>query len=86
MPAPVFRQKDVDWQLWVEAGANPIPRKLVITSKAVGGEPQYTLVIKDWRTDVPADDAAFVFNAPSGAQKVGQDALAGLDQLPHAAQ
>jgi hypothetical protein len=26
---------DADWQLWVEIGARPIPRKYVITSKAV---------------------------------------------------
>ena len=30
-----FPNQDTDWQLWVEVGANPIPRKLVITSKAV---------------------------------------------------
>ena len=35
-----FRAQDVDWQLWVQTGANPIPRKLVITSKAVGGAPE----------------------------------------------
>jgi hypothetical protein len=80
-----FRQKDVDWQLWVTAGPSPIPCKLVITSKGVGGAPEYTLVIRDWKTGVPADDAAFVFNAPSGSQKVGQDALANLDQLPRSA-
>jgi hypothetical protein len=80
-----FRQKDVDWQLWVKAGPTPAPCKLVITSKAVGGAPEYTLVIRDWKTGVPADDAAFVFNAPSGSQKVGQDALANLDQLPRGA-
>lgn len=81
-----FAQKEVDWQLWVESGSKPIPRKLVITSKTVEGQPQYTLVIRDWKADAPADDAAFVFNAPSGAQKVEQGALAGLDQLPQAAQ
>jgi hypothetical protein len=80
-----FRQKEVDWQLWVKTGPTPVPCKLVITSKAVGGAPEYTLVIRDWKTGVPADDAAFVFNAPSGSQKAGQDALANLDQLPNGA-
>jgi hypothetical protein len=81
-----FRQKDVDWQLWVKSGPTPVPCKLVITSKAVGGAPEYTLVIRDWKTGVPADDAAFGFNAPSGSQKAGQEALANLDQLPSGAQ
>jgi hypothetical protein len=77
-----FRAQDVDWQLWVQTGANPIPRKYVITSKAVGGGPQYTLVIKDWKTDAPADPAMFAFKAPSGAQSVSEDALKTLDEVP----
>src|SRR6266446_3252205 len=36
-----FRTIDVDWQIWVETGARPIPRKYVITSKGVGAAPQY---------------------------------------------
>ncbi|HEX7563228.1 MAG TPA: DUF2092 domain-containing protein, partial [Bradyrhizobium sp.] len=48
-----FRDRDVDWQLWVEIGDHPIPRKYVITSKGVGGAPQYTLRIKEWKTDAP---------------------------------
>ena len=47
-----FRNEDTDWQIWIEAGARPIPRKYVITNKGVTGAPQYTLRIKEWRTDV----------------------------------
>jgi hypothetical protein len=77
-----FRAQDVDWQLWVQTGANPIPRKYVITSKAIGGGLQYTLVIRDWKTDAPADPATFAFKAPSGAQKLNEDALKALDEIP----
>jgi hypothetical protein len=49
-----FRSTDVDWQIWIETGARPIPRKYVITSKGVGAAPQYTLRIKDWKTDALA--------------------------------
>jgi len=77
-----FRGQDVDWQLWVEAGANPIPRKLVITSKTVGAAPQYTLVINDWKTGVPADAAMFQFTPPAGAKKLGVEGLATLDEIP----
>jgi hypothetical protein len=41
-----FRNLEIDWQLWVEVGDRPIPRKYVITSKGVGAAPQYTLRIK----------------------------------------
>ena len=46
-----FRGPDTDWQIWIETGAKPVPRKYVITSKTVTGAPQYTLKIRDWKTD-----------------------------------
>jgi hypothetical protein len=80
-----FRNQDVDWQLWVQVGEKPIPCKYVITSKAVGMAPQYTLVIRDWKTDAPVDQTAFSFNPPEGAKKVDQNALSDLDELPPSA-
>jgi hypothetical protein len=64
-----FRNNDVDWQLWVTVGGNPIPRRYVITSKAVTGAPQYTLRIKDWKTDVPVAADAFTFQPPAIPKK-----------------
>jgi hypothetical protein len=78
-----FRDLNVDWQLWVEVGDRPIPRKYVITSKSVGGEPQYTLRIKEWKTDAPIAADAFVFTPPAGASKVALDALVNVDEVPH---
>ena len=65
-----FRDAETDWQIWVETGPRPIPRKYVITSKAVAGAPQYTLLIKDWKTDVAASADAFVFKPSADAKKV----------------
>jgi hypothetical protein len=75
-----FRNVDTDWQIWVELGPRPIPHKYVITSKAVTGMPQYTLRIKEWRTDVAAD--VFAFKSPEGAKKVALEALADTDEVP----
>jgi len=81
-----FRGVDTDWQIWIESGAKPVPRKYVITSKTLAGAPQYTLRIKDWKTDAPADADAFVFKPPAGAQKADLEALASmaLDEVPPA--
>ena len=77
-----FRNADTDWQLWVEAGKHPIPRKLVITSKTLNSAPQYTLRVKTWKTDVmPAKDA-FTFTPPAGADMLDHNALIELDELP----
>ncbi len=77
-----FRNEDVDWQLWVEVGGSPIPRKYVITSKAVTGAPQYTLRIKDWKTDVQVAADAFAFKPPANSQKVDLSALTNIDEVP----
>jgi hypothetical protein len=77
-----FRTPDVDWQIWIQVGPKPIPRKYVITSKGVAQAPQYTIQINDWQTDVPLDANAFVFNVPKGATKVRADQLKHVDEVP----
>ncbi|SNT11898.1 hypothetical protein SAMN05216374_2773 [Tardiphaga sp. OK246] len=81
-----FRNPDVDWQVWIEAGDKPIPRKYIITSKAVTGAPQYTLRFKDWNTDAGASSDAFSFNPPAGVRKVDMSALQDMDEVPQATQ
>ena len=77
-----FRNQDTDWQLWVETGDHPIPRKFVITSKATAAAPQYTLVIKDWKTDVEPGADAFAFQPPADAKHVDFKALGDIDEVP----
>jgi hypothetical protein len=77
-----FRGSEIDWQLWVEIGPNPIPRKYVITSKAVAGAPQYTLRIKTFTTSAPTSPEAFAFKVPAGAKMVDVKSLADIDEVP----
>jgi hypothetical protein len=77
-----FRNFDTDWQLWVEVGDKPIPRKMVITSKTLNSAPQYTLRVKTWNTDVSPASDAFVFVPTANAQRLDPQALDGLDELP----
>jgi hypothetical protein len=75
-----FRNADSDWQIWIESGAKPIPRKYVITTKGVAQGPQYTLRIKEWKTDVPAD--AFAFKPDQSAKKLALGDLGDIDEVP----
>lgn len=77
-----FRNADTDWQIWVETGARPIPRKYVITSKAVAGAPQYTLRIKDWKTDAATGADAFAFTPATDAKKITIEAMRDFDEVP----
>jgi len=78
-----FRGSETDWQIWIEPGAKPVPRKYVITSKTVTGAPQYTLKIRDWKTDANAD-GDFAFKAPADTTKVALDSVVMIefDELP----
>ncbi len=64
------RSGEVDWQLWIEAGDHPVPRRYVITSKWVTGSPEYVITIYDWNPKVKITDNQFNFKPPSGAKKI----------------
>jgi hypothetical protein len=65
-----FTQKNIDWQLWIEDGAHPVPRKAVITYKNVTGSPQFIVWLSDWNFDPRLADSLFDFQPPEGAQQV----------------
>jgi hypothetical protein len=65
-----FRQKLLDWQIWIDAGEHPLPRKLVITFKRQAGEPQYSALIHRWDVRPELTDATFRFQPPTGVRKV----------------
>jgi hypothetical protein len=65
-----FTQKNIDWQLWIEDGANPVPRKAVITYKNVTSSPQFTVWMSDWNFTPRLADSLFEFLPPDGANQV----------------
>jgi len=64
-----FRQDGVDWQLWLETGDKPLPRRLVITTTTDPAQPQYTTTLT-WNTNAALKDSAFTFVPPKGAAKI----------------
>jgi hypothetical protein len=65
-----FSQNNVDWQIWVAAEGQPVPRKIVIDYKNLPGRPQYIALLSDWNFAAKLDDATFRFAAPGDAQKI----------------
>ncbi len=61
----VFRQRDIDWQIWIEDGKRPVPRKLVITYKNRPESPQFIALIKDWVSDKSIPSAAYKPEIPN---------------------
>ena len=65
-----FRQHDIDWQIWVDNGNAPLPRKIIITQKNIAGAPQFTGLLSDWNVSSRFQDGFFSFSAPDNAQKI----------------
>jgi hypothetical protein len=66
----VFRQDDVDWQIWIEDSAWHLPRKFIVTYKGEKGWPQYTAHFSDWNRRASLPDAVFEFRPPDIARKI----------------
>lgn len=64
-----FRQPGLDWQVWVQLGDHPLPRKLVLTTTTDEARPQHVSVLT-WNLAPSYSDDAFVFDPPDGARKI----------------
>jgi hypothetical protein len=64
-----FRQPGLDWQLWVERGARPLPRKLVLTTTDDPTRPQH-IVELDWDLAPQHDDGIFTFVPTPSSKRI----------------
>lgn len=64
-----FRQEGVDWQVWIQLGDHPLPRKLVITTTTDEARPQYVSVMT-WNLAPSYNESAFTFVPPKDALKI----------------
>jgi len=65
-----FRAAEVDWQIWIQDGKQPLPRKFVITTKDVAGAPEFAVVMTKWDLAPKFADGVFDFTPPRDARKV----------------
>ena len=70
-----FRQKGVDWQLWIEKGDKPVPHKLVLTTTDAQARPEFAINMK-WSLDAKHSDATFSFVAPKDSAQIALEELA----------
>jgi hypothetical protein len=64
-----FRQDGIDWQIWIQKGDYPLPRRLVITTTSDPARPRHTAAFT-WNLAPSYNDAAFTFVPPADAQKI----------------
>lgn len=65
-----FIEKYIDWQIWIEDGNEPIPRKVVITYKTMPNSPQYIAMLSDWNFNKSFPDSLFTADVPKDAKHI----------------
>jgi hypothetical protein len=56
----VFREADIDWQVWIQQGAQALPRKIVITDRIDPANPTYIARL-NWNLAATYTDQDFAF-------------------------
>lgn len=64
-----FRQEGIDWQIWIQLGEFPLPRKLVIQTLTDEARPQHSDVLT-WNLAPSFSEDAFTFVPPEGVGRI----------------
>jgi len=66
----VLDRKDIRVQVWIETGAKPLPRKVLITDKNLPGSQEWIAYLTQWNIAPKLNDPLFTFVPPSGAERI----------------
>ena len=64
-----FREDDVDWEIWIQQGDQPFPRKLVIVDRNDPAKPTFIARLS-WTLNPAFTDADFTFVPDANAKKI----------------
>lgn len=64
------RGQNVDFQVWIPAEGDPLPRRVVLTYKNEKGQPQYWADFSDWNLSPSISDSTFALDIPKEANRI----------------
>lgn len=64
-----FREAEVDWEVWIQQGDQPLPRKVVIVDRTDPSRPTFTARLT-WQVNPTFTDADFAFVPDANAKKI----------------
>ena len=65
-----FTTPIVDWQVWIAGGEAPFPLKYVLTTRDDPAQPQYIVLISDWKIEPDLAKGLFSFSPPPSAKEI----------------
>jgi hypothetical protein len=76
-----FRQPGLDWQVWIQRGDFPLPRKILLTTTSDDARPQHTAVYT-WNLAPSFNDEAFAFVPPSDFKRISFEEVKPVSEMP----
>jgi hypothetical protein len=64
-----FREADVDWEIWIDQGDAPLPRKVVIVNRIDPAKPTFIARLQ-WQVNPTFSDADFTFVPDANAKRI----------------
>jgi hypothetical protein len=74
-----FKNRLINWRIWIADGQEPKPCKLELTYKKDIGKPVYSIAFLDWNFHAQIAENQFVHEAPADYQKIK---IVGREPLP----
>jgi hypothetical protein len=65
-----FSSSNVDFQLWLDRSAKPVPRKIVIDYRTEPGSPEYIAVLSNWKFPKTIPGSDFLASLPKDAKRI----------------
>ncbi len=65
-----FRGDTTDVQLWIPRDGDPLPKRIVITYRLAGGQPQFEADLSAWNLHPDVPDSLFTFTPAAGAERI----------------
>ena len=62
-------KKNVNYQIWIKDGPQPLPLRYVVTGQDMRGSPQFTIQLHNWQPNAEVPDSSFAFTPPAGAHQ-----------------
>jgi hypothetical protein len=62
-----FQPPGIDLELWLAKDERSLPRRLVVTYRALPGMPNFIAEFSDWNFNIHPSDAEFMFQPPAGS-------------------
>ena len=74
-----FREDEVDWELWIQKGDQPLPRKLVIVDRTAAAHPTFSAHLS-WTVNPAFTDSDFAFVPDKDAKRIQMATFKGSGQ------